>query len=88
MLEENIVFESNNNYELQELKNKVLEWNNKAKIIRDNFNFFIPNYIIDEIILCEKNKDYINLYYLINCAVLNNKISKSNGLLLKKEYTI
>lgn len=65
-----------------------LEWNKKAKIIQSKFNFILPDYIIDEIIKNEEKKDYLNLNYLINLAVINGRISKDNGKLIKKTYNI
>lgn len=72
--------------ELKELKNKVLEWNYMAIKIQSKFDFILPNYIIDEILKNEEKKDYINLHYLVNCAVINGRISENNGKIIKHIY--
>lgn len=45
------------------------------------YKFEIPNYIVDEII---NGNSYDNLCSLINLAIINKKISKKNGKMLKK----
>ena len=77
-----------NNLELQNLQDKVSTWNHKADIIQSKFNFILPNYIIDEIIESEEHKDFINLYLLVNCAVINNRITESDGKLIKQYYSL
>ena len=72
--------------ELKELKNKVSEWNYMAMKIQSKFDFILPNYIIDEILKNEEKKDYINLHYLVNCAVINGRISENNGKIIKNIY--
>ena len=86
MLKENVLVNKITEIEINELQNKISEWNEKANFIKNKFNFDIPNYIIDEIIENEDSKNYSNLHYLINCAVVNRKITKDNGIMLKKEY--
>ena len=73
-------------YELNTLQHKISEWNEKSLKIQSQFDFVLPNYIIDEIIENEVKKDYLNLHYLINCAVINGRITEKNGKLLKKIY--
>ena len=74
--------------QLNLLKEKLEYWNQKSLEIQSKFDFIIPNYIIGEIIEKEKSKDYLNLYYLINCAIINGRISESNGKKLKQLYSI
>lgn len=74
--------------ELTELKRQIIDWKKKASIIQSNFDFILPNYIIDEIIENEGNKNYLNLYYLINCAIINGRLSEENGKELRKEYLL
>lgn len=77
-----------NQSQVVDLQNKSEEWNKKAAEIQLQFDFTIPNYILDEIIEQEnnkyKNKD--NLYYLINCAVLNNSLTEENAKKLREIY--
>lgn len=75
------------NVELDRLQNNISNWEQKANIIKSQFNFHLPDYIVDEIIQNEGSKNYINLHYLINCALVNNKISESNANLLKQVYS-
>lgn len=72
--------------ELIELQAKILKWNEMAIKIQSKFDFVLPNYIIDEILKNEEKKDYNNLHYLINCAVINGRISKNAGKIIKKFY--
>lgn len=73
-------------FELNNLQDEISEWNNKSIKIQSNFDFVLPNYIIDEILENENTKNYFNLHYLINCAVINGRITEDNGKLLKKIY--
>ena len=72
--------------ELRELQNKVSEWNHLAIKIQSKFDFILPNYIIDEILKNREKKDYNNSHYLVNCAVVNGRISESNGKIIKQIY--
>lgn len=81
-------FNTSNDYdELANIQQKLEIWNEKAKKIQNNFDFHIPDYIIDEIIQNETSKSFVNLHYLINCALVNNKISENNAKLLKQIYS-
>ncbi len=71
---------------LVDLQNQIDEWNKKATKIQLQFDFTIPNYILDEIIEQENNKCKDNLYYLINCAVLNNSLTEENAKKLREIY--
>lgn len=70
--------------ELKKLQDKISNWNQRAKNIQSKFDFTLPNYIIDEILENERNKDYLNLYYLINCALINGKISNEEAKKIKQ----
>lgn len=72
--------------EFKKLQDKISDWNQKATKIQSNFDFILPNYLIDEIVENEEKKDYLNLHYLINCAVVNGRISKNNGKIIKQIY--
>ena len=73
--------------ELMKLQKELLVKQQKANEIQTKFNFCLPDYIIDGIIESENEKSYVNLHYLINCAVVNERISKCNGELLKRVYS-
>ena len=73
-------------FELNILQDEISEWNDKSIKIQSNFDFVLPNYIIYEILENENTKNYFNLHYLINCAVINGRITEDNGKLLKKIY--
>ena len=74
--------------EIIALQNRIREWKEKAKIIQSQFDFYVPEYVMDEII--EKGDsiyhNYDNLYCLINCAVLNKRISPKNANKIKEPY--
>lgn len=75
-----------NQTDLITLKDEVSKWNNMAMKIQSKFNFVLPNYIIDEILKNDEKKDYHNLHYLVNCAVVNGRISKNDGKIIKDIY--
>ena len=77
---------SNLEQHISELKKQIELWNKKATFIQSQFDFIIPNYIIDEIISNEYSKNYSNLHYLINAAVVNKRLTKNNGNILKELY--
>lgn len=84
---------SNYSDEIYEIKNKTIRlqkqiklWKEKAELIQSQFDFTLPNYIIDEIISKEHSKNYSNLHTLINATVINNKLTKENGNIIKKIY--
>lgn len=69
-----------------EVPNEVKIWNEKASNIQSRFDFAIPNYILDEIIEQENNICKDNLYFLINCAVMNNRITLENAKKIREVY--
>ena len=77
---------SNIEQHISELKKQIELWNKKATFIQSQFDFIITNYIIDEIISNEYSKNYSNLHYLINAAVINKRLTKNNGNILKELY--
>ena len=48
--------------------------------LKNFFNFEIPNYVIDDIIMEE---NYSHFCLLLNLAVINKRISKNNANILK-----
>ena len=77
-----------NKENFKSLQNEISYWNQKAMKIQSKFDFVLPNYIIDEIVECEEKNDFYNLHYLINCAVVNGKISADNGKKIKQIYCL
>ena len=65
---------------------EVKIWKQKASKIQSHFDFAIPNYILDEIIEHEDSIFKDNLYYLINCAVMNNRITPANARKIREIY--
>ena len=61
--------------------------NLQNEFIQSKFDFIIPDYLIDEIIESNRSKFYVNLRHLINCAIINGRISKENGTILKMFYS-
>lgn len=60
------------NKEFEELKEKLENY----------FKFEIANYIVSDILECET---YNHVCLMINLAVINNRISSENSIILKKE---
>lgn len=73
--------------EIDILNEKVSIWNAKADKIREQFDFFIPNYLIDEIIEKEIEKNYNNLHCLCNMAYICGRISNEESQIIKKIYS-
>lgn len=71
---------------LKEIQSTINNWNKKFKKIQSNFSFKLPNYIVDEIIDNEDSNDFSNLHYLINCAVINGRITENHGKMIKQAY--
>ncbi len=69
------------------LQNELDSFNKEKEIIQSKFDFIIPDYLIDEIIESNRSKFYVNLRHLINCAIINGRISKENGTILKMFYS-
>lgn len=61
-------------------------WNKKASEVQSRFDFAIPNYIIDEIIEQENSTYKDNLYCLINCAVMNDRMTAENAKKIREFY--
>lgn len=64
--------------------NEILLILDKINDIQSQYNFKIPLYILDEIVLENYCKQNLNM--LINLAVMNNRLSKSNSKILKKVF--
>lgn len=61
------------------MRNEINRYYRLKEKIQMKYNFKIPDYILDEMINGKKN----NLCYLINLAVMNNRLSKENAQILK-----
>jgi hypothetical protein len=53
--------------------------------IQKNYNFYIPDYVLSEIVITEKDTFFDNVIALINLAIINGKLSKENSTILKKD---
>lgn len=71
---------------INKLQNKLDDFDKMKYILQNKFNFIVPDYLIDEIIDSCSSNTYTNLYYLINCAVVNGTISKEDAKILKQAY--
>lgn len=69
--------------EIIDLQSEIKSWDLKSNEIQANFDFTIPNYIIDEIIDQQSSSNKDNLFALINCAVINGSISMENAQKIK-----
>ena len=83
--ENTLLFNTNSSIHI-EMPEEVKIWNQKASKIQSHFDFAIPNYILDEIIEHEDSVCKDNLYYLINCAVINNRITLENAKKIREIY--
>lgn len=73
--------------EIKILNDKIQSWNSKADKIREQFDFFIPNYLIDEIIEKEIEKNYNNLHCLCNMAYICGRITNEESQIIKNIYS-
>lgn len=73
-----------------ELQTQIDTWKKNANEIQSSFDFDIPNYILDELIKKRNilNSNYDNIYYLLNCAVMNGKLTRANANKIKEVYEI
>ena len=83
--EDTLLFNTNSSIHI-EMPEEVKIWKQKASKIQSHFDFTIPNYILDEIIEHEDSVCKDNLYYLINCAVINNRITLENAKKIREIY--
>ena len=65
------------------LKKEIKRFKNLKEKIEYQYGFNIPNYIIDEII---NNNNYDNLCSLVNLAVIQNRLTKEQGIIIKHKY--
>lgn len=58
----------------------------QGREIQKNFEFTIPDYVLEEIVLTRNKLEKLSLQIMINMAVINNRITKANGNKLKEIY--
>lgn len=58
----------------------------QGREIQKNFDFTIPDYILEEIVLTRNKLEKLSLQIMINMAVLNKRITKGQAIKLKKSY--
>lgn len=54
--------------------------------IQKNFDFTIPDYVLEEIVLTRNKLEKLSLQIMINMAVLNKRITKGQAIKLKNAY--
>ena len=74
--------------ELQELLTEMIFVKTQGNEIQKNFDFTIPDYILDEIVLTKNKPEKLNLNILINIAVINNKLTNGQARMLKKRVLL
>jgi len=70
------------NFEIQIMIDEINSNQQGKNEIQRNFNFKIPDYILDEMIKEKRDKE--NIIVLINLAVLNGTITTENGKKIKE----
>ena len=68
--------------EVKRIKIKKREFEELKEKLEKYFNFEITDYIVSDILDCET---YNHVCLMINLAVINNRISLENGVILKNE---
>ena len=58
----------------------------QGREIQKNFDFIIPDYVLEEIVLTRNKLEKLNLLIMINMAVLNNRITNIQASQLKSAY--
>lgn len=72
--------------ELQGLLTKMMFIKVQGSEIQKKYNFTIPDYILEEIVTTRNKLDRLNIQLMINMAVINNRLTKGQARMLKKEY--
>ncbi|MCR5146815.1 MAG: hypothetical protein K6B70_05680 [Clostridia bacterium] len=58
----------------------------QGREIQKNFDFTIPDYILEEIVLTRNKLEKLSLQIMINMAVLNKRITNRQANKLKNAY--
>ena len=69
-----------------EILKQYCEMKTQGREIQKNFDFFIPDYILDEIVLTQNKQQKLNLLTLINLARINEKLTEEQASILKNKY--
>lgn len=72
--------------ELKDLLTETMIIKKKCKDIQKKFEFTIPDYVLEEIVLTRNKEEKVNLCLMINIAVLNNKLTKGQARKIKNIY--
>lgn len=80
----NLIREKQN--QIEDLQSQLNFFNSEKNKLQSQFDFIVPDYIIDEILETYKQDFFTNLNALINCAVVSGELSKENAIALKECY--
>lgn len=69
-----------------EILKQFYEMKAQGREIQKNFNFFIPDYVLDEIVLTQNKHQKLNLLVLINLAMMNKRLTEEQASELKNKY--
>ena len=58
----------------------------QGKEIQKNFEFAIPNYVLEEIVDNQNKQQKLNLIAIINLATINNRLTREQANRLKDTY--
>lgn len=75
------------NYSTKDLNDALTEMifiKAQGREIQKKFEFVIPDYVLDEIVLARNKLNKLNLQLMINMAVLNNRLTNEQAKELKK----
>lgn len=69
-----------------EILKQFYEMKAQGREIQKNFSFFIPDYVLDEIVLTQNKHQKLNLLVLINLAMINKRLTEEQASELKNKY--
>lgn len=73
---------------LEMLVKKQKKIKQQCLLIQNEFDFTIPDYLLEEILKYKTSKDYYKLCLFINIAVINNRLTNENANILKENYLL
>ena len=71
-----------NEKEIKEMNQRIELFEKIRNKLSDYFDFTIPDYVISDFI---DNEDYHHFCLMVNMAVVNNRLSKDDGNILKEK---